>query len=314
MIIHFWGTRGSIPTPLSPEQIQSKIIAAIERISPKDIETQDARMRFVASLPPWLFGTVGGNSPCVGISFQNGAKFILDAGSGLRELGLHDSPPKNLRYTMFFSHFHWDHMQGIPFFNPAYNPKAHIDVYSAFPAAETILSRQNACPYFPVNARWENMKSHFTFHLVHNGETFFVDDIKVSVKKMGHPGNSYSYSFEEDGKKFIYATDVELVEKDFDRTVEENFFFENADVLVLDSQYNADELSRKKGWGHNIFSRAVDFANTWHAKKLYLFHHEPTYNDQKIYTILQAARWYKDSCENQGMKIYLAVEGQEVEL
>ena len=158
------------------------------------------------------------------------------------------------------------------------------------------------------------MKSHFTFHLVHNGETFFVDDIKVSVKKMGHPGNSYSYSFEEDGKKFIYATDVELVEKDFDRTVEENFFFENADVLVLDSQYNADELSRKKGWGHNIFSRAVDFANTWHAKKLYLFHHEPTYNDQKIYTILQAARWYKDSCENQGMEIYLAVEGQEVEL
>ena len=127
---------------------------------------------------------------------------------------------------------------------------------------------------------------------------------------MKHPGNSYTYAFEQNGKKFIYATDVELTSDDF----EKSRFFEDADVLVLDSQYNFDEADRKKNWGHNIVFKAVDFARTHHAKKLFLFHHEPTYSDQKIFSILQAARWYADSSDNRKMEIHLAIEGMEVEI
>src|SRR5574344_1015602 len=129
-----------------------------------------------------------------------------------------------------------------------------------------------------------------------------------------HPGNSYSYSFEQDGKKFIYATDVELQEKDFDKDIPSNHFFEDADVLVLDSQYTVEEAIQKEKWGHSAFCYAIDFANAWNIKSLYLFHHEPTYDDKKIYSILQAARWYASYTAHTNVKVYLAIEGQEIEL
>ena len=117
MVIRFWGVRGSVPTPLTPEQVQAKIVAVVERITPRDIASQDARTRFLATLPDWLFGSLGGNSPCVELEADNGNKFILDAGSGLREYAIHGKPPKDLIYRIFMSHFHWDHIQGIPFFH-----------------------------------------------------------------------------------------------------------------------------------------------------------------------------------------------------
>ena len=181
-------------------------------------------------------------------------------------------------------------------------------------AAERILEEQSRRPYFPKNGCWPSVKNQFTFHLIKEGEPFEVDGVLVNTKKMKHPGNSYAFSFEEDGKKFIYATDAELEQGDYDRSIKKNFFFENADVLVLDSQYTGEEALVKANWGHNIFCYAVDFANTWHVKNLYLFHHEPTYSDKKIHSVLQAARWYEDYTALKGVKINLAVEGQEIEI
>ncbi len=312
--IHFWGVRGSLPTPITAEQVQAKIAAAIERATPKDLESEDARTRFIASLPPWLYGTVGGNTACVEVTAKNGTRFILDCGSGLRELAVNGTPAEDNHYNILMSHFHWDHIQGLPFFGPVFNPKTKIDFYSTFPAAERILAEQSRCPYFPISGSWENLRSRFTFHLIKEGEPFFINGIKINCKKMKHPGNSYSYSFEEDGKKFIYATDVELRTSDFDTSIKKNHFFENADVLVLDSQYTGEEAISKENWGHSIFCYCVDFANTWNTKKLYFFHHEPTYSDKKIYSILQAARWYEDYSALYNVDINLAIEGEEVEI
>ncbi len=313
MIVHFWGVRGSIPAPVTAEQIQSKIISAIERITPKDIEDQDSKTRFLAMLPEWLFGTVGGNTPCVELTSDKGTKFIMDAGSGIRELSIHSEPPRNFHYYLFMSHFHWDHIQGIPFWGAIYNPKAIIDVYSAFPEAERILSKQNDLPYFPENARWLKVKDRFRFHTLKNGDVINIEGVNITMRKMRHPGCSYSYVFEEDGKKFIYATDNELLDVDMNTADPRNNIFKDAEVLILDSQYNIDDAEAKKNWGHNVFYRAVDFSTGFNIKKLYLFHHEPTYSDQKIYSMLQAARWYAESIENTTLEINIAVEGQEVE-
>ena len=314
MNVHFWGVRGSLPTPITSEQVQAKIAAVVERITPKDIQDEDSRTRFLASLPPWLFGTVGGNTACVELTANNGTRFILDCGSGLREFAVNGTPSPDNHYNILMSHFHWDHIQGIPFFGPIFNPNATIDFYSTFPAAERILANQNCLPYFPRNGEWEKVGKQFRFHLIKEGEPFEIGGIKINTKKMKHPGNSYSYSFEENGKKFIYATDVELEPSDYDKNIAKNHFFENADVLILDSQYTGDEAIAKANWGHNIFCYAVDFANTWNVRKLYLFHHEPTYSDKKIYSVLQAARWYEEYSSSNQLEIYLAVEGQEIEI
>ena len=312
MRIHFWGVRGSIPTPITPQQIQAKITAAVQRITAKDIATEDARERFITSLPSWLYGTTGGNTPCVEIKTDGGQEIVLDAGSGLRVMGKKGVKPADNHYNLFFSHFHWDHLQGLPFFDAAYNPKAVIDVYSAFPASERLLREQMKRPYFP--ASFDTFTKNFHFHTVSPGTSFTVGGLTVTCCKMSHPGNSYSFAFTENGRKFVYATDVELSQKDFTRTPARAAVFENADCVVLDSQYTVAEAYQKENWGHSAFCYAIDFAVHWNIKSVYLFHHEPMYDDKKLNSILLAARWYAEYIEHAEMQIYLATETTEIRI
>jgi len=312
MKIRFWGVRGSVPTPLTPTQIQAKISAAIQRITPKDIESPDARERFIASLPRWIFGTTGGNTPCIEITSDEGKKVILDAGTGIRVLGKNGIPPKDLHYDMLFSHFHWDHIQGFPFFDQAYNPKASFDIWSPFDNMKETFSKQMAAPYYPVTM--DTMTKNMNFHTVKPDSNFKLAGMDVSCQKMNHPGTSYSYALTENNRKFVYATDVELCAADFNSTENKASVFEGADALVLDSQYTVEEAYNKQNWGHSAYCYAIDFAIAWHVKRLYLFHHEPTYDDRKLNGILQSARWYASYVGNNKIQVFLATEGMEIKL
>lgn len=312
MKIIFWGVRGSIPTPLTPRQVQAKITAVVQRITKKDIESEDARERFVSSLPSWIYGTAGGNTPCVEIKTKNGESFILDCGSGLRLLGKYSEKPKDKHYYIFFSHFHWDHLQGLPFFDDAFKQDTVIDVYSTFPAAERLLKAQMMHPYFPVT--FDTFTKNIHFHTIKQGVPFEINGIKISCCKMSHPGNSYSYSFVENGKKFVYATDVEISQKDFEKTQSRAEVFQDADAIILDAQYTVAEVYQKENWGHSAFCHAIDFAVHWNAKSIYLFHHEPMYDDKKLHSILQSAQMYAKYTEHPDIKIYLAMENMTLEL
>ena len=311
MKVRFWGVRGSLPTPLTPEQIQSKIMAVIQRIKVEDLESVESRARFVSTLPDWIYGTTGGNTSCIEVKTEK-TEIILDAGTGIRVLGKSKNLPKNNHYHLIFSHFHWDHVQGLPFFDPAYNPASIFDVYSAHENTETYLREQMKTPYYPVP--FDAFTKNFTFHKLQPDKEFFIDDIKVNLSPMSHPGVSYSYSFEHEGKKFVYATDVELKLQDYSNIQNGEKVFRNADCIVLDSQYTVEEAYRKENWGHSAFCYAIDFAVHWNIKKLYLFHHEPTYDDKKINSILQAARWYAQYIDHSEIEINIAREDQEIEI
>ena len=213
MDIRFWGVCGSIPTPLTSQQVRTKIEAVVQRISSKDIISPDARERFLSTLPEYIYGTTGGNTACVEIRDSKGNVFLLDAGSGIREYSKSGLPANNDTYHVFFSHFHWDHIQGLPFFDQAYKKDCKLIFYSAFPAAKKVLEKQMDLPFFPVQFD-TSFSAAISFNCVKPGEPFMVGNCVVVSKKMSHPGNSYSYSFEENGRKIIYATDVELSEKD----------------------------------------------------------------------------------------------------
>ncbi len=308
MKVTFWGVRGSYPTPITPQQVQSKIMAAIQRATPSDLETAETRAKFVASLPSWLFGTTGGNTACLELT-HNDTHIILDAGTGLCGLGKNRKCPN--KYYMFFSHFHWDHIQGFPFFGHAYNPNCTFEMYSHLDNAEQLFRDQMNEPYCPPSIP-KTIAKNMNFHKCEEGKEFFVDDIKVNSHKMRHPGDSYAFSFEVDGKKFVYATDVELKTKDYQNDMAGEAVFKNADAIVIDSQYTVEEVYRKENWGHSAFCYAIDFALYWNIKKLYLFHHEPTYDDKKLNSILQAARWYAQYINHCDIEIYIAKETQEI--
>ena len=310
MKIRFWGVRGSIPTPLTPQQIQSKIMAAVQRITPGDLKNSETRARFVSSLPSWIFGTTGGNTACVEL-IHNNTDIILDAGTGLRVLGKSKKCPQ--KYHLFLSHFHWDHINGFPFFDHAFNPNLEIQVYSHQKDAQKYFYNQMAEPYSPPSVA-PSITKNIVFNNLQEDKQFFIDDIKVNSHKMLHPGDSYSFSFEVNGKKFVYATDVELKSTDFSSQTDGQEVFRNADVIVIDSQYTVQEVYRKENWGHSAFCYVIDFAIFWNIKNIYLFHHEPTYDDRKLDSILQAARWYAQYIGHSDIHIEMAKESLEVEL
>ncbi|MGN0728241.1 MBL fold metallo-hydrolase [Treponema sp.] len=303
-----------MPTPLKNDQVQAKIAAAISRLSPKDLESSESKMRFLSSLPDWIYGTIGGNTPCIELRSRSGKLFLLDCGTGLREFSVSGRQPEDKHYTIFLSHFHWDHIQGFPFFGQSFSPDSKIDIYTPFQNAEDYLERQSSLPFFPMNACFESVKNQLSFHLMEEDVPIEIAGVKIKCHRMFHPGDSYSYSFEEDGKRFIYSTDVELQASDFDKSRERNAFFKDADVLVFDSQYTAPEAAKKINWGHNSFRSAIDFASNWNIRNLYFFHHEPNYDDKKLEAILDAGNNYKKYKSCGSLNLYISREGQEIQL
>lgn len=311
MKIQFWGTRGSIPTPVTNQDLQSKISAIIQLIQLDDVIDQDAKQRFISRLPEQLISTIGGNSACMELVIDSN-HLIFDAGTGIQRLGRQLAKNAlNKTIHLFFSHFHWDHIQGLPFFAPAFMNDFTVNFYSPIAGFETYLQDQMKPPYFPVCM--EAMRAKLNFNVLLKGYVQF-NDILIHYRKMNHPGDCYSYRIQTGNKVIIYSTDTELSQADFEKTKENIQYFKNADMLIIDAQYTLGEALEKQYWGHTSYSMAIDFAVTWNIKKLVLFHHEPAYSDKQIYKNYNSAKWYKDHLGTSDLELYLAKDGLSFEL
>ena len=227
------------------------------------------------------FMTYGGNTACILVTFDNGIRTILDAGSGLRKLGeeLIKTPLTQERLPIILSHTHWDHIQGFPFFRPAYQANFNIVVYMSnrnhlARNLEEIFSKQMLYEYFPVGM--EVMKAKLNFLELEQDSSTTDWGAVVSVCPQNHPGSSYGYRFEYKGKILVYCTDIEHGE-----TLDEKIInlAQDADLLIHDAHYTPEELPSRKGWGHSSWLQAVEVAKRAHVKRLALFHHNPDYDD-----------------------------------
>ncbi len=311
MKVKFWGARGSVPTPLTSQQIQSRIAAVIQRISPEDLQSQETREAFLAKLPPYIMKTVGGNTTCIEVRLDDDTVIIIDCGTGLREFSKSLAARNEFirEYFIFFSHFHWDHVQGLPFFAPAaFHPECTLNFHSPIKGFERFLWDQMRYPYFPITMEVMNSTKRF---IELDEQPVRIGNATVNWRTVKHPGKCYSYKITERGRKFVFSTDTELTEDDFIRNETNSEFYEGVNVLVIDSQYTLDEAIEKYDWGHSSYSLTVDFAAEWGIEKLYLFHHEPLYDDKKIFSILKSAGWYLKHLERKGVEIHLAIEGDE---
>lgn len=312
MKVKFWGVCGSVPAPLTNEKFRRKISSIIQRITPADLESAETREKFLAGLPQYLFSVIGGNTTCIEIRLSSNTVIIIDAGTGIRELGryMEDKKEGISRYHIFFTHFHWDHIQGIPFFAPVYDPDCEITFYSPLKGFSGYLGNQMIFPYFPIKMSDFNAKINF----VELDGPLDIGGAEISYRSVLHPGGCFSYKFTEKGKSLIISTDTELKGKDFIKNDESEAFYQNADMIILDAQYTLDEAIEKYNWGHSSYSLGVDFVGAWKIKNFVLFHHNPDYDEKKIFNIKNIAECYSKQIDNFDSNIILAREGLVLEV
>lgn len=288
--VKFWGTRGSIPTPGHKTR------------------------------------RYGGNTSCVEIRIDD-RLFICDGGTGLRELGVDlSSRADRLEAHLFFSHTHWDHIQGFPFFTPAYSPKSELHVYDVKQnddRVQRLLLGQMHSEYFPVS--FNDLGSTIRFSHLSDGEKS-IDGVVVKYFEQVHPGRSFAYSFQKDGRKVVYATDSELDQHienrssaDRDPALQRRLpkdvvaFVAGADLLIADGQYTDDEYPKKIGWGHPRASTVVDLAVQAGVKQLALYHHDPMHSDAFVDDVVLRCR-KRASAAGSHLVVFGAREGLELKL
>jgi phosphoribosyl 1,2-cyclic phosphodiesterase len=240
---------------------------------------------------------IGGNTSCVEVVSQ-GERLILDAGTGIRGLGEEMAKAKGpQRATLLFSHLHWDHVQGFPFFAPAYLPNVELALYGPGVEGESdlhaVLAKQMEPPNFPVTL--SAMRSKMTFDTAFAGKTLDLGPFEVRPFVVPHPNGCMGYRIDADGKSFVYMTDVEMTLADLTPAVME--VIAGCDALCLDAQYTPDEYAGvngipKKGWGHSTMVDAAKIAFAARAGRLFLFHHDPAHNDDTVENMAEEARSY----------------------
>jgi phosphoribosyl 1,2-cyclic phosphodiesterase len=263
VIVRFWGVRGSVPTPGR--------------------------------------GTVryGGNTSCVELR-ADGQIIALDAGSGIRQLGLlllkefGDDP---VDVSILLTHHHWDHIQGFPFFLPAYAPRHRIKIVGyaneRFGLEET-MKGQMANPYFPISLT--HMPAKLTFQEVTEAE-FSIGGVRVESFETNHPGVCKGYKLHTSAGTICYIPDHEFIpgESSFEdgRLSERNMmaqFIRDAELVIMDAQYTEKEYLTRVGWGHSSVNEVVRCACDANVKRLVLFHHDPSHDDEFLDAMLQSAR------------------------
>ena len=279
LTLRFWGTRGSIPSP-----------------GPATAE-------------------YGGNTPCLEVE-AGGGRFILDAGSGIRPLGTHlIEAASSFDSVIFLTHFHWDHIQGFPFFDPLYRPDARLSVIG--PAQEnadvrSLFAGQMAPTYFSVP--FDSISADVEFEHLNEG-TWIADDVAVSAMRVRHPSFAVGYRLEAGGRSLCYIPDNELVggnhetEKGWRARLLE--FCGGADLLVHDAMFTDPEYEARAGWGHSTFRHALDLAAEAGVARLMFFHHAPERTDESLTEIVDLRR-EEAAARGLSLQVDAAVEGSGI--
>lgn len=269
--LKFWGVRGSAPTP------------------------DAGNLHY------------GGNTSCVELRLPDGGLLVFDAGYGIRNLGLalqKEFGENPISTHVFLSHYHWDHIQGLPFFAPLYGPKNQEVFHGASfsGSVRKMLEGQMADPYFPV-----------LFNSLRSGREYVELDREpvryhgaaIHAFELNHPQGALGYRIEVEGAVVVYAPDREHGNARLDAIIRE--YAQGADLLITDAQYTPEEYESHRGWGHSTWVECIKLAEDAKVKELMFFHHDPARTDAQLTSILESACERFPNC-------FAAREGFEIEL
>jgi phosphoribosyl 1,2-cyclic phosphodiesterase len=308
MEIRFWGSRGSLPASYSAATVRAKLLCALELLGDRRLTTVDERHRFVAELPFAVAGGFGTNTACVEV-VSGEDHLILDAGTGLRDLG--NSPAAGRHpatFHLLLSHPHWDHIQGFPFFAPAYRPGNRVIIHGCHPNLQEVFTRQQQSPCFPVPLA--AMAAEIEFVTLEPEQEYPINGFAVRPFRLNHPGDSYAYRVRRHDRTLVYATDGEHKESGESGSYPFVDFCRGADLLIFDAQYTLqDALMTKENWGHSSNLAGVELAVNSGVRRLCLFHSEHTCDDEGLARFLEDTRTYAAIYGQGSLEVDLAYDG-----
>lgn len=276
-LMRFWGVRGSIPTP------------------------GHSTARY------------GGNTTCLEIRI-GGQILIIDAGSGISHLGsaiLDEFGATPLSLTILNTHTHWDHIQGFPFFIPAYIKGNRIHIIGKNPCQDSLKSifekQMDGRDCFPVPLEAMQCEMSFDHLAPDRASEFLLDDVRISTCPTNHPGGCLAYRIEAASGSLVFLSDHETNGQDEQRILQ---FIQDADILIADTQYTPDEAVKRRGWGHGCSHGVVKLALKAGIKTLYTTHHDPAHNDDFIDAMLADARSIVP--ESSRLEIHGATEREKI--
>jgi phosphoribosyl 1,2-cyclic phosphodiesterase len=299
MKIVFYGSRGSNNVSSSPQRLETiaKNIFTLTRKNPR--APWAAFKKLLGEMDHSFAGVHSQHTTCVELcSDMAGMPLFLDMGTGLHAAsidprsGLNNSQFKRGKgeCAFFLSHTHWDHVIGLPTLLQIHRGDNKFHFYGCHPKLERRIAKLFDRDFFPVP--YASVAPRFHFHQLRKNELLPFGKIRIQSASQSHPGTSYAYRFEENGKSFVFATDTDLANTFLSHFHRGSNIYSNADLLAMDSHFSREDFELNRDYGHPSFEMVVDFAVRENVKKVLFIHHNPFYSDTKLDSVLKRAKQY----------------------
>lgn len=318
MKIKLWGVRGSIPSSPSPKEWQAHIQKILFKASEFEKQEKGSVQDFITSSQSFDFGGYGTATTCIEVS-SGDHRIVIDGGSGIRSLSekiMGGGKALEQPHHIFMTHFHWDHVIGLPFFAPHFVPDAQIHYYAVQEDLEELIRGVFRKPYFPVP--FENLPSKIHFHLLEPRKPFALNGFVITPYRLDHPDPCWGYRIEADGKTYAHCVDTEATRLSPADLGEDLPLYQNVDLMYFDAQYTLPELAEKASWGHSASEVGLELAFREKVKRILFAHHDPGAHFEQIESLKKQTRDFyelilrKQSSSKFETRWEFAVEGMEI--
>ncbi len=289
MQIKLWGTRGSLPRALGDQAASTLIDDLVNRATQMGIKSLadfQAACQIGGKLQPV---TYGGHTTCTEI-MHKGQSIFIDMGTGITDAGMHAIAEGRKEFSILLTHMHWDHIMGLPFFVPIYTPRNKITIYHVHKNAPQHVQILFNGINFPV--KWEDLAATIVFKQVKIYQTFDLLGTKVTPFALDHPGGSFGYRVEAEGKSVAVGVDGEYKRLTPDELGKDLLYYQNLDMLIFDAQYEMNELANRYDWGHCSPPLGIDLALREGIRHLVFTHHDPRGSEERARKMLSDAHTY----------------------
>jgi phosphoribosyl 1,2-cyclic phosphodiesterase len=293
--VRLWGVRGSLPTPPTPAEVEARVRRVIEGFAEAGHRAASDVPAYLAALPPHEAGGFGGNTPCAELTTAT-TQLIVDGGSGIRRLGyeLMQGPcgKGQGEVHVLFTHFHWDHLIGLPFFTPMFIPGNVIHLHAVQPDLPDVFATLFKKPYFPVPL--EGLGAKLVYHRMEPRQTARLGDISVTPYQLDHPDPCWGFRFEHGGRVYSHCVDTECTRVSREQLGPDLPLYQGVDLMAFDAQYTLMETIEKVNWGHAAATLGLDLAMREGIKRVLFMHWDPAASDDRIAAAeAQARRYYQ---------------------